>query len=487
MKTLYLEEFEQKIANSELGKEWIKNPFVEKDIWPFVELGYDKDRCKINGQWNIYYADFVLPWLKLLAKLTTKYGVTQRQSMASIYKRVATLKHLDDFLIFKGFSQPESLNHALLEEFVSEKDTRNRSCVINYVTKLWKDENWLKVLYYPLKYRKSTPKIEIIPEEILCKLYENFDLFPAPLERLFRLQFVLGCRIVEMLQMPRQCLKQEGKEWFLLRWIAKRNCWQFYQIHYLVAELVQEQQRCIETQLGKESDFDKLFCKVSTASRDGAPNTGRFGGSLLYLPETLPKSIIQGWLKDFSEKMSLKDKYGNLFYLKSHMFRRTKASIMAYCEVEDEYIATVLGHSSLDMLPHYRQRSLEKLEKEAATKGYVDMYGRATTFKPRKLRYEKLAEILKVSTPLGECHRPIMLGDCQYRYACLSCDHHRVTSEDKVNLEADFYELSQDLEKAQAANQDRRVTEINRLLNLIKIRLQGLEKIENLSKNKLND
>jgi hypothetical protein len=59
------------------------------------------------------------------------------------------------------------------------------------------------------------------------------------------------------------------------------------------------------------------------------------------------------------------------------------------------------------------------------------MYGRVTGFKPRKRRYERLAELLKVSTPLGECHRPTMLGDCQYRYACLSCDHHRVTLEDK--------------------------------------------------------
>ena len=37
---------------------------------------------------------------------------------------------------------------------------------------------------------------------------------------------------------------------------------------------------------------------------------------------------------------------------------------MAYCEAEDEYIAAVLGHGSLDMLPHYRKRSLERLEKD---------------------------------------------------------------------------------------------------------------------------
>ena len=160
---------------------------------------------------------------------------------------------------------------------------------------------------------------------------------------------------------------------------------------------------------------------------------------------------------------------------------------MAYCEAEDEYIAAVLGHGSLEMLPYYRQRSLERLEKEANTKGYVNKYGQITTFKPRKRRYEKLAELLKVSTPLGECHRPTMLGDCQSRYACLSCEHHRVTLEDKEQLEADYQELKQNLKQAKTAMQERRVTEINRLLELQEVRLQGLKKIEEIKEHNVND
>lgn len=153
---------------------------------------------------------------------------------------------------------------------------------------------------------------------------------------------------------------------------------------------------------------------------------------------------------------------------------------MANSEAEDEYIAAVLGHGSLDMLPHYRKRSIERLEKEANGKGYVDKYGRLTSFKPRKRRYERLAELLKVTTPLGECHRPTMLGDCQYRYACLSCDHHRVTLEDKPKLEADVERLEKDLIQAQTAGQEQRVTEINRLLKLLKDRQFGLEHLEHL-------
>ena len=351
---------------------------------------------------------------------------------------------------------------------------------------MWAEEQWLIVSFTPRRYKEPAPQIETIPEEVLFQVYGKFDLFPPPLERLFRLQLVLGCRIGEMLRMPRQCLKQEDDQWFLLRWVEKRKHWRFYRIHPLVAELVQEQQRFLDTQFGQDSNFDQLFCQASTAIMDGAAAGRRFEKEAIYLPKLLSNSIIGYWLRDFSSTADLRDKHGNRFYLTSHMFRRTKASIMAHCEAEDEYIAAVLGHGSLDMLPHYRQGSLERLEKEAKAKGYVDMYGRVTSFKPKKRRYEKLANLLKVSIPLGECHRPTMLGDCQYRYACLSCDHHRVTLEDKPKLEADQQHLQQDLQQAKTAGQERRVTEINRLLELLNNRLRGLEELPNIKGDKTN-
>jgi len=251
-------------------------------------------------------------------------------------------------------------------------------------------------------------------------------------------------------------------------------------VHPLVAELVQEQQRFLDEKFGKDSQFNKLFCRLSTAFKDGAEVGGRFQVEPVYEPSPLSTTVIYSWLEAFREVANLKDKHGRPFPLTSHMFRRTKASVMAYCEVEDEYIAAVLGHGSLDMLPHYRKRSLERLEKQAEAKSYVDMYGRVTTYKPRKQRYEKLADLMKVTTSLGECHRPSMLGDCQYRYACLSCVHHRVTEADIPQLEADKQQMELDLQRARAAQQERRVTEIQRLLELVNNRLQGLAELQKI-------
>ena len=479
MTALSLEALQERIAESELGREWSDDLVMKQEVWSLTELGYSEEECRMITCRHIYFDAFSLPWLKLLTKLTAKATARERLSLSLVIIRVNCLKHLDQFLMRRGYTQPQSLTDSLLQEFIAQVNSGHRQATIIYAVNLWAEEGWLQVSFVPRKYKKTVPKIETIPEEVLFQVYDKFDLFPLPIERLFRLQLVLGCRIGERLNMPRHCLKQENEQWFLLRWVAKRKHWRFYQIHPLVAELVQEQQRFLNTQFGCNSDFEKLFCQTFFRRKDIQAGKGRFQAEPSYLPKLFSKSVIQDWLRYFSEEADLKDKHGNKFYLVSHMFRRTKASIMAYCEAEDEYIAAVLGHGSLDMLPYYRQRSLERLEKEATAKGYVDMYGRLTSFKPRKRRYDRLANLLKVSTPLGECHRPTMLGDCQYRYACLSCTYHRVTLEDKIKLEADYFYLQQDLEQARNTGQERRIIEINRLLTLLKSRLQGLEELEN--------
>lgn len=478
---LSYEAFAEQVLESELGRVWADNQLLKQDIWSLTDLGYTEEECAISNRKNIYFERFYLPWLKLLAKLTIKDRIRSRHSLGQVSTTALIFCHLDEFLRVHGYTLPQDLTNTVLQQFIAERNGLRRTSILVHALQLWAEEGWLKVQFVPSRFKSQSPKIEIIPEEVLHEVYEHFDLFPPMLERLFRLQLVLACRIGEMLRMPRHCLKQEHQQWFLLRWIEKLKQWRFLRIHPQVAELIQEQQRFLDVQLGSNSDFKKLFCWLSVNCNQTASKRNRFEVEPFYRPDSLKFPLVNGWLKTFSEAVDLRDKQGNRFVLKSHMFRRTRASIMAYCETEDEYIAAVLGHASMDMLPHYRKRSLERLEREAQTKGYVDMYGRVTTFKPKQRRYEKLAELLKISTPLGECHRPTMLGDCQYRYACLSCDHHRVTLEDRPQLEADCKRLQQDLEQAEATGQQRRITEIRRLLELLNSRLKGLNELQSFS------
>ena len=224
----------------------------------------------------------------------------------TITRRVSYLKKFDSFLFEEGYIQPELISGSLIEKFITISSQQERQSTITYVSTLWAEEQWLKLPYTPRKYKTKTPSIKAIPEEVLHQIYENLDLFPCPLERLFRLQLVLGCRIGEMLRMPRQCLKKEGEQWFLKRWVQKRKHWRFYQVHPTVAELVREQQKFLEKQLGSNSEFDKLFCKLSTALHDGVEGikkTGmkRFDVEPVYFPSVLTYGSVCCWLQDFRE------------------------------------------------------------------------------------------------------------------------------------------------------------------------------------------
>lgn len=477
MLAVSLETIYEHVSSSELGEEWITDPLMQQDVWSLAAMGCSAEERQISGRQNVNFNRISLPWLNLLAKLTVKARVREGYSLINTVQVAQCLSHLNQFLVDRGYIQPVLITDNLLQIFVTERHSSTRNSILAYATRLWTEEGWLSLPFTPLRHEQRTPKVEIIPEEVLHQVYEHLDLFPAPLERAFRLQIALGCRLNEIQWMPRYCLKQENEQWFLLRWVAKLKQFRYECVHPLIAELVKEQQQFLDEQFGIDSKFDKLFCQISTAIKDGATPGGKFKCEPVYQPSCLSNVVVGYWLRAFSEEANLRDKQGNRFQLTSHMFRRTKASIMAHCEAEDEYIAAVLGHSSLDILVHYRKRSLERLERDAKAKGYVDMYGKVTTHKPRKQRYEKLAELMKVSTPLGECHRPLMLGDCKARYACLSCEHHRITEADRPHLEADRDRLQYDLEKALAVGQQRRVTEIERLLELVNNRLEGLEKL----------
>lgn len=328
-----------------MGKELINDPLMNQDVWSLKKLGYSEEECRLSGHHNLYFENFSLSWLKILTKLTIKVMLMEKKSLSTIYDRNQYLKKLDKFLIFKLSLNPHELTDSILQEFIDQEGSKYRQATISYIARLWTEEQWFKINFIGRKFKQKPINIRIIPEEVLYQIYNNFALFPTPLERLFRLQLVLGCRISELLIMPRSCLKKEGEQWFLLRWIGKLKHWRFYQIHPLVVELIQEQQQFINTQFGEDSHFDKLFCKLSTATMDGAKRGKRFQVNPVYLPELLSNSLIYRWLRDFGDEADLRDKDGKRFYLTSHMFRRTKASIMAHCEVEDEYIAAVLGHT----------------------------------------------------------------------------------------------------------------------------------------------
>ena len=164
---LPIEALQERVKQSELGQEWINNPLLNKDIWSIEELGYSEEELKISSIRNIYFEEFSLPWLKLLAKLTALAIVREQYSANTARQKINRLKLLDKFLVAEGYNQPELITDSLLQKFVSTGNRNPKLATIVYITRLWAEEQWLRLPYTPCKYIEKTPQIETIPEEVI--------------------------------------------------------------------------------------------------------------------------------------------------------------------------------------------------------------------------------------------------------------------------------------------------------------------------------
>ena len=87
-----LELLQERIAVSEIGLDLANDPLMNLDIWSVIAIGYTEEESNIMGVRNIYFEDFSLPWLKLLAKLTAKASIREKCSLDTTGMRIRILR-----------------------------------------------------------------------------------------------------------------------------------------------------------------------------------------------------------------------------------------------------------------------------------------------------------------------------------------------------------------------------------------------------------
>ena len=164
---LTTEALKERISNSELGREWIDDSLLLEDKWSTSLLGYSDDDIKIWRRQTISFEGYKLPWLKFLAKLTIKAAARELHTLQNLVAHYMILFQLDKFLATQGYAQPKDLTGSLLLQFLAESSTSRRRSLLVYATRLWAEEGWLCTDFVPPVYRRPTPKVEVIPEEVL--------------------------------------------------------------------------------------------------------------------------------------------------------------------------------------------------------------------------------------------------------------------------------------------------------------------------------
>ena len=223
-----------------------------------------------------------------------------------------------------------------------------------------------------------------------------------------------------------------------------------------------------------DNSFDNLFC----SNRHG----GRMSEFRPY-PSVMSLLSFNAWLNRLARKVNICSQDGQLWHFRSHQFRRTVATVMTNAGIRDLIIQKYLRHRSPDMQRYYKHLLKQVLKDEyedlIKEKKYVDITGKiVASHKPKNPVTELLRRKMhQITTPYGECHRPVLKDACQTVNACWRCEHWRTSSNDLKHLEEDLQRLEQELDIAVKLDMVRQQQGLKDDRNLLLTRILGLEQI----------
>ena len=234
------------------------NNWFNEDVWPAVRLGLFPQ--KHNQHFSLLFHGFEQDWLKECCKKFIRYSAsTKRFNTLSTY--ITSLRHFSCFL---HQHVPNARAHVFSREliiayihYLSESGagsvTRHqRLILLRTFLETASLNGWLEVPPYLIraedlpKSEKSAPRF--IPEEVMRQLNQHLDRLPPPMMRLVLVLQETGVRIGEILQLPIDCIEQDTKGgWFLryTNWKMRRE--QMIPISTELAAVVQEQQEYIRS------------------------------------------------------------------------------------------------------------------------------------------------------------------------------------------------------------------------------------------------
>ncbi|WP_217897051.1 tyrosine-type recombinase/integrase [Granulicella rosea] len=218
-----------------------------------------------------------------------------------------------------------------------------------------------------------------------------------------------GMRINELLQLPMDCLSQDARGVFYLRYLqGKVRRENTIPVSQAIARVVQEQQEAVRAR-GNASTL--LF-----PNERGRP--------------TRQASFSQA-INHLAYVHQIKDVTGKLFRFQSHQFRHTVGTRMINLGVPHHIIQRYLGHKGPEMTSRYahiHDSTMREKLSEYLAGTLVDVTGKKvmenTANDTAELQWFS-RNVLAQALTNGFCSIPTVAGPCPHPNACLNCAHFR--------------------------------------------------------------
>jgi integrase len=396
-----------------------ERPEQEKDVWDLRRLSMLHNPTLSPGPLNFLHIK--QPWLRTAAKCFLAYCLP-------IYAEGTCRTRLQSLVCFSEFLAGEkpratarSITRPLLLRYLGYLPKRvctgtRKNHVINLRTflEMAHRERWLPVGPERLIHDEEVPQPmkrqpRYIPSTVLDQLNEHLhELKPAWMRKVLILQ-ECGMRINELLQLPLDCLSQDARGVFYLRYLqGKVRRENAIPVSQEIARVVQEQQEAVR---------------------------GRGKSSALLFPSERGRPIRQASFAQVINHLAyshqIKDATGKLFRFQSHQFRHTVGTRMINLGVPHHIIQRYLGHKGPEMTSRYahiHDSTMREKLSEYLTGTLVDVTGKKvvehTANDTAELQWFT-RNVLAQALTNGYCAIPTVAGPCPHPNACLNCAHFR--------------------------------------------------------------
>ncbi len=402
-----------------LERAYDDRPEHEKDVWDLRRMSIPVSPSLSDTTLN--FSSIQQLWLRKAAKTYLQYCL-------AIYADGTCRTRLQSITCFSEFlsqEQPKAtakaITRKLLLKYLSYLPQRlsiatRKGNVINVRTflEMVAREQWLPIGSEQMIYDEEVPQPpkpqpRYIPSAVLDQLNRHLGSLKAPWMQMVLILQECGMRLSELLGLPLDCLTQDARGTFYLRFMqGKMKREHTIPVSQEIAWIIQKQQ---ETVRGGQPPSTILF-----------PNPR----GQVYKQSTFTQRINR-----LAYNHEIRDGSGKLFRFQSHQFRHTVGTRMINLGVPHHIIQRYLGHLGPEMTSRYahiHDATMKEKLSEYLQGTLVDVTGK-TVPENGPLDTGDLQwftrNVLAQALTNGYCAIPVVAGPCPHPNACLNCAHFR--------------------------------------------------------------
>jgi integrase len=418
-------------------------PEHEKDVWDLRQMAVPVNLSLSNL--TLSFQGIRQPWLRRAAKRYIRYSLT-------IYAEGTCRTRLQSLTCFSRFiahARPKAsardITRKLVLEYMSYLPRRVCAAVrkthllnLRAFLEIASREQWLRIPSERIIFDEEIPRPSktqprYIPAAILDQLNFHLGDLKAPWMQMVLILQECGMRISELLQLPLDCLTQDARGTYYLRFLqGKMKREHTIPVSEEVARVVQEQQQVVRG------------CAQSTRLLFPSPKA-----SGVIKQQTFAQHINR-----LAFEHEIRDANGKLFRFQSHQFRHTVGTRMVNLGVPHHFIQRYLGHLGPEMTSRYahiHDSTMKEKLAEYLQGTLVDISGKVIAqdgpVDTGDLRWFT-RNVLAQALTNGYCAIPVVAGPCPHPNACLNCAHFRTDASFLDVHKAELRETERVVQKA---------------------------------------